>query len=132
MGAFENDNTFKILSEVMHSLSGLVQTKDHRLWLVCMCVCGQNQGGEEFHGVWSLTGRLFYGPPARVSARATGLPLNTKPLQRDEMEIRQSKWWTDNWRTVVMSRWWTFFCETFAKGCCRTPILGSLQHVMVW
>jgi len=48
MGAFENDNIFKILSEVMHSHSGLFQTKDHQLWLVCMCVWTESRGEEDF------------------------------------------------------------------------------------
>lgn len=46
MGAFENDNIFKILSEVMHSLSSFGSNK-RSLALACVHVCVDRIMGEE-------------------------------------------------------------------------------------
>lgn len=122
----------------MHGLSGLVKTKDHWLWLVCTRVWTES-GEEDFHGVWSLTGGLFYGPPCMDQCKSDWPPTKhkTAPKRRDgNHAVKMVTWQPEDCGCFEMVN---LFLQNLRdlhlllqKVYCRTPKKIGSWHQIFW
>lgn len=109
----------------------LVQTKDHRLWLVCMCVWTESKGRRISRSL-KFNRQIVLRPPCTGQSKSDWPPSKHKSRSKEttwRSGCENGEGTTGKLRSCRDSEPFSaeldrFACYYKAQGCCRTPIIG--------